>query len=186
MPRIYTMTGDDGTTGLIGGKRLSKDAPRVEAYGSVDELNAALGVARSCQLPARADEILAQVQDDLFTMGANLAAPEDIDPADWKIPPITAEHVKRLEKAIDELDSGLRPLQKFILPGGALPAAMLHLARTVARRAERVCVTLSHAEKLESEIIRYLNRVSDLCFVLARVVNKENGCGELHPTFGRL
>jgi len=158
----------------------------VEAYGSVDELNAALGVARSCQLAPRADKILALVQDDLFTIGANLAAPDDVDPAEWKIPPITAEHVRRLENAIDELDSSLPALQKFILPGGALPAAMLHLARTVARRAERACVTLSHIENLEPQIVCYLNRVSDLCFVLARVVNNEAGRTELHPTFGKL
>ena len=185
VPRIYTMTGDDGTTGLIGGKRVFKDALRVEAYGSVDELNALVGVARSCRLSSRADEILALVQDDLFTIGANLAAPEEIDPAEWKIPPVTAESVKRLEQAIDEIDAGLRPLRNFILPGGTLPAAMLHAARTVARRAERACVALSHTEKVEPQIICYLNRLSDLCFVLARAANEEAGRPESSPTFGR-
>ncbi len=185
MPRIYTKTGDDGTTGLIGGKRVPKDALRVAAYGDIDELNAVLGTVRSCQPPARADEILAFIQDDLFTIGANLAVPKGMDPAAWNIPPIGAEDVERLETAIDELDAGLRPLQKFVLPGGALPAALLHFARTVARRAERACVALSRAEELESQIICYLNRLSDLCFVLARTVNKEAGRPELHPSFGR-
>ncbi len=186
MPRIYTMTGDDGTTGLIGGKRVFKDALRVEAYGSVDELNAVIGVTRSTRLSSHADKILAHVQDDLFTIGANLAVPEGIAPAEWKIPPITADHVRRLEQAIDEMDAGLQPLQNFILPDGCLPATMLHVARTVARRAERACVALSHTEKLEAQIISYLNRLSDLCFVMARAANKEAGQAESHPTFGRL
>ncbi len=185
MPRIYTMTGDDGTTGLIGGKRLYKDALRVEAYGSVDELNAVLGVARACRLPSRADEILAQVQDELFTIGANLAVPEGTNPAEWKIPPIDAESVRRLERTIDEVEAGLQPLQNFILPGGTMAAAMLHVARTVARRAERACVALTHSEKLEPQIISYLNRISDLCFVMARAASKEGGQPESHPTFGR-
>ncbi len=185
MPKIYTKTGDDGTTGLIGGKRVRKDALRVEAYGSVDELNAALGAVRSYRLPARADEVLALVQDDLFTLGANLAVPENLDPAKWCIPPVTDEDVEKLSRAIDEFDAGLQPLQKFILPGGAPAAAMIHLARTVARRAERACVALSREEKLDPRILSYLNRLSDLCFVLARVVNLEEGRAESHPTFGK-
>ncbi len=179
------MTGDDGTTGLIGGKRVSKAALQVEAYGSVDELNAILGVARNCPLSPRADEIVALVQDDLFTIGANLAVPKGVDPSEWNIPPVTAEEVKHLEQAIDELERGLSPLQNFILPGGALPAAMLHVARTAARRAERACVALSRNEKLDPQILRYLNRLSDLCFVLARAANKEAGQTEHHPTFGK-
>ena len=185
MPKIYTKTGDDGTTGLIGGKRVRKDDSRVEAYGAVDELNAVLGVVRSSKLPARADTILALIQDDLFTIGANLAVPEGSDPAEWNIPPIGSEDVERLAKAIDEFDVDLRPLQRFILPGGSQPAAMMHLARTVARRAERACVALSRAEKLDSQIICYLNRLSDLCFILARAVNTEAGYAETHPTFGK-
>ncbi len=185
MPRIYTTTGDDGTTGLIGGKRVYKDGRRVEAYGSIDELNAVLGVVRSCQLPLPAEEILAIIQDDLFTIGANLAVPEGTNPLEWKIPPVTKGEINRLENAIDDLDAGLSPLQKFILPGGSLPAAMLHFARTVARRAERACVALSHAEKVDPNIICYLNRLSDLCFVLARAVNSSASRPETHPTFGQ-
>ncbi len=185
MPRIYTTTGDDGTTGLIGGKRVYKDVLRVEAYGSVDELNAVLGLVRSHPLPEPAEKILEIIQDDLFTIGANLALLEGTDPVAWKIPPITEDDIVRIEKAIDEFDARLQPLQKFILPGGVIPAALLHLARTVARRAERACVALSHNEKLAPQIVCYLNRLSDLCFVLARVLNKEASHGESHPTFGK-
>jgi cob(I)alamin adenosyltransferase len=185
MPRIYTTTGDDGTTGLIGGKRVPKDALRVKAYGSVDELNAVLGVVRSYGLTEAMSEIVECIQDDLFTIGANLAIPEGTNPAEWNIPPITENEINRLEKAIDEFDSRLPPLQKFILPGGVPSAAMLHLARTVARRAERDCVALSHAEKMAPQTVCYLNRLSDLCFVLARAANMVAGCNESHPTFGK-
>jgi cob(I)alamin adenosyltransferase len=185
MPRIYTTTGDDGTTGLIGGKRVRKDALRVKAYGSVDELNAVLGVARSHALPESMAQIIEGIQDDLFTIGANLAIPEGANPADWDVPPITENEIKRLEQVIDELDSRLPPLQKFILPGGAPAAAMLHLARTVARRAERDCVALSHTEKMAPQTVCYLNRLSDLCFVLARTANQQAGRSESHPSFGK-
>jgi cob(I)alamin adenosyltransferase len=185
VPRIYTTTGDDGTTGLIGGKRVPKDALRVEAYGSVDELNAILGVVRSYALPESLPEILETIQDDLFTIGANLAIPEGANPAEWNIPPITEAEIKFLEKVIDEFDFRLPPLQRFILPGGMPAAAMLHLARTVARRAERACVALSHTEKMAPQIVCYLNRLSDLCFVLARTANKDAGRSESHPTFGK-
>jgi cob(I)alamin adenosyltransferase len=185
LARIYTATGDDGTTGLIGGKRVRKDSKRVEAYGSVDELNAVLGVVRSLRLPEPVARLLVAIQDDLFTIGANLAMPEGTDPAEWKIPPVAATDVVRLEKAIDEFVAELPPLQKFILPGGAPAAAMLHLARTVARRAERACVALSHDESLDQRIVCYLNRLSDLCFVLARFLNKEASVVEPHPTFGK-
>jgi cob(I)alamin adenosyltransferase len=185
LARIYTATGDDGTTGLIGGKRVRKDSKRVESYGSVDELNAVLGVVRSYRLPEPVLRILLTIQDDLFTIGANLAVPEGTDPVEWKIPPVAATDVEKLEKAIDEFDSQLAPLQKFILPGGVPAAAMLHLARTVARRAERACVALSHSEKLDPRIVCYLNRLSDLCFVLARLINKEASQSEPHPAFGK-
>ena len=183
MAKIYTKSGDDGSTGLIGGKRVPKDAARVSAYGDVDELNAVLGLACSQGLPAPIEKALQRIQDDLFTVGANLALPEGTDSAEWKIPPVTEEDVAALEEDIDAYDSMIEPLQQFILPGGNGGGAMLHLARTVARRAERSCVTLSRAEPVDPKIIRYLNRVSDLCFVLARYVNRQAGRPESHPTF---
>lgn len=183
MAKIYTKSGDDGSTGLIGGKRVPKDAARVSAYGDVDELNAVLGLACSQRLPAPIEKILQRIQDDLFTVGANLALPEGTDSAEWKIPPVTEEDVAALEADIDAYDSTIEPLQQFILPGGNGGGAMLHLARTVARRAERSCVTLSRAEPVDPKIVRYLNRVSDLCFVLARCVNRQADRPESHPTF---
>ena len=183
MVRTYTKTGDDGTTGLIGGKRVSKNAARVDAYGHIDELNAVLGMVRGHELPQRTGKILDRIQDDLFTVGANLALPEGTDPAEWKIPPIDERDIAILEKEIDECEESLEPLRQFILPGGSAPGAMLHLARTVARRAERSCVALSHTEALDPNILRYLNRLSDLCFILARYVNRQSGSRESHPTF---
>jgi cob(I)alamin adenosyltransferase len=183
--RIYTKTGDDGTTGLIGGQRVSKGSPRVEAYGSVDELNALLGVVRSFPVPLLVAHILERVQDDLFAVGANLAMSAGSDASEWGIPPITDEDVRRLETLIDETESKLEPLHRFILPGGSQASAALHFARTVARRAERRCVALAGAEKVDGGLIRYLNRLSDLCFVLARLVNRESGQAEVHPSFGK-
>ena len=185
LPKIYTRTGDDGTTGLIGGKRVTKGALRIEAYGTADELNAVLGVARSQTLPGRVDQILREVQDELFTVGALLALPEGAEPGKWEIPAITDEAVSRLEREIDECEKELEPLRKFILPGGSAAGAFLHLARTVARRTERCCVVLAREESLDPRIIRYLNRLSDLFFVLARYVNHLAGCPESHPTFGK-
>ena len=185
MTRIYTKTGDDGTTGLIGGKRVAKDALRIEAYGSIDEMNAVLGAVVSFTLPERARRILIRIQDDLFSIGADLALPAGMERSQWGIPAITDADIKALEDEIDECEAALTPLQRFILPGGSTPGALLHLARTVARRAERRCVALAHAERVDPQIIRYLNRCSDLCFVLARLVNRENSVAELHPTFGK-
>jgi cob(I)alamin adenosyltransferase len=185
MTRIYTRTGDDGTTGLIGGKRVSKDAPRIEAYGCVDELNAALGVAAAFPLPERVCGIIRRVQDDLFCIGANLALPAGIERGEWGVPSIEEANVKALEREIDDCQASLAPLQHFILPGGSAPGALLHLARTVARRAERRCVTLARTEQIDPRIVSYLNRVSDLCFVLARSVNQENSRPEIHPSFGK-
>lgn len=185
MARIYTKTGDDGTTGLIGGKRLYKDASRIEAYGVVDELNAALGVVCASTLPERVCRILRRVQDDLFSIGADLALPAGLDRKEWGIPAIPDESLAGLEREIDACQSELPPLQQFILPGGGAAGAMLHLARTVARRAERRCVALAHAEPVDPQIIRYLNRLSDLCFVLARYVNHKDAQPEIHPTFGK-
>jgi cob(I)alamin adenosyltransferase len=185
MTRIYTKTGDDGTTGLIGGKRVPKNASRIEAYGAIDELNAVLGVVGASPLPERVRRILIRVQDDLFSIGADLALPAGQERSQWGIPAIADEDLRALEQEIDDCEAALTPLQRFILPGGSMPGALLHLARTVARRAERRCVALAHAEHVDPQIIRYLNRLSDLYFVLARYVNQENGQPEIHPTFGK-
>lgn len=185
MVRIYTRTGDDGTTGLIGGKRVSKDHLRIEAYGSVDELNALLGVVRSYSPPEPVERILQRIQDDLFTIGAALALPAGADRNRYKVPDVAAADVTALERDIDECEQQIEPLGKFILPGGTTAAALLHLARTVARRAERECVSLARAEALDPQILRYLNRLSDLCFVLARLVNRRSGQPEPYPTFGK-
>jgi len=185
MTRIYTKTGDDGTTGLIGGKRVSKDALRIEAYGAIDELNAVLGVASAHPVPERVHGILRRIQDDLFSVGANLALPAGMEHGSFNVPPIVEDQITRLEKDIDGFQEALPPLRQFILPGGNAPGALLHLARTVARRAERRCVSLAHTEDIDPRIICYLNRLSDLCFVLARYVNQQEGHAEDHPTFGK-
>jgi cob(I)alamin adenosyltransferase len=185
MTRIYTKTGDDGTTGLIGGKRMPKNASRIEAYGAIDELNAVLGVVGALPLPERVRGILHRVQDDLFSIGADLALPVGQERSQWGIPPIADEDIRALEQEIDDCEAALTPLQRFILPGGSMPGALLHLARTVARRAERRCVALAHVEHVDPQIIRYLNRLSDLHFVLARYVNRENAQPEIYPTFGK-
>jgi cob(I)alamin adenosyltransferase len=185
MTRIYTKTGDDGTTGLIGGKRVPKDASRIEAYGAIDELNAILGIVGASPLPDRVRRILRRVQDDLFSIGADLALPAGADRGPWGIPAIADGDIKALEQEIDDCEAILKPLRRFILPGGSMPGALLHLARTVARRAERRCVALARVEHVDPQVIRYLNRLSDLYFVLARYVNQENGQAEVHPTFGK-
>ncbi len=185
MARIYTRTGDDGTTGLIGGRRVSKDDLRIEAYGSIDEVNALLGVIGSYPLPERVTGILRRVQDDLFTIGADLAVPRGVDRDDYRVPGLSDLDISALEKEIDECEQALEPLHRFILPGGTTAGALLHLARTVVRRAERHCVSLAHSEPIDPQIVRYLNRLSDLCFVLARYVNNRSGEQESHPTFGK-
>ncbi len=185
MVRIYTRTGDDGTTGLIGGKRVSKHSPRVDAYGCVDELNSVLSLVRSLDLPERIETILGQVQDELFTIGAHLARPQGADPGEAGFPPISGSGVLLLEKEIDECETEIKPLREFILPGGSKAGALLHLARTVSRRAERSCVALSRIENVDPRILQYLNRLSDLCFVLARFVNHLASKPEIHPRFGR-
>jgi cob(I)alamin adenosyltransferase len=180
--RIYTKTGDNGTTGLIGGKRVSKDSPYIEACGSLDELNALLGLVRSHNLPDDIDKVLGQLQDDLFLVGAELATPEGKVRRSREV---GDGDVRRLEGEIDLLELSLEPLKKFILPGGSVPGAQLHLARAVARRAERHCVALSRIENVNPRVLQYLNRLSDLCFVLARSVNRLQSVPEAHPTFGK-
>jgi cob(I)alamin adenosyltransferase len=169
--KIYTRTGDDGSTGFFGGGRASKADARVEAYGSVDETNAAIGFARAAALPPAVDGVLAKVQAALFTVGAHLASP-DRDPG---VGPVTDADVSELERAIDALEAGLPPLKTFVLPGGSEGAARLHLARTACRRAERAVVRLAEAASVDPVLVRYLNRLSDLLFVQAREANRAHG-----------
>ena len=170
--KIYTKTGDDGTTGLFGGARVSKGDGIVEAYGTVDELNAAVGMARATGLDPFTDQILSQVQTDLFTLGAEVACVPG-EEHKLKMKMIDAEDSKRLERAIDEAEKDLPPLKNFVLPGGSPQAAALHFARTVARRAERILIRVPPDER--PEVLIYVNRLSDLLFVLARRANKVSG-----------
>jgi cob(I)alamin adenosyltransferase len=173
--KIYTKTGDDGETGLFGGPRVRKDHPRIEAYGTVDELNAALGLVRSNPLPEEVDSLLARVQNELFDLGAELATPE---PARMGTATLGAEAIANLEGAIDRHESILAPLKQFVLPGGTRAAAELHLARTVCRRAERRLLSLAAVEPISQSLVVYLNRLGDLLFVLARAVNQAAGVAD--------
>lgn len=170
--KIYTKTGDDGTTGLFGGARVSKGDAIVEAYGTVDELNAVIGIARATGLDPFADQVLARVQSDLFTLGAEVACVPG-EEHKLKMDLIEQADGARLEQAIDQAEKDLPPLKNFVLPGGSPQAAALHLARTVARRAERVLIRVPPDER--AEVLIYLNRLSDLLFVLARRANKLAG-----------
>ena len=176
--KIYTKTGDAGETGLFGGGRVRKDDPRVQAYGEVDEANAAIGFAASLEPQTFESQLLQTIQRALFTIGAELATP---DPAKLgkalarSGAAIGAADVGALEDVIDNHEAKLAPLKNFILPGGTPKAAAFHLARTVCRRAERTVVTLSRNEKINPAVIHYLNRLSDLLFVLARAVNMQTG-----------
>lgn len=178
--KIYTKTGDDGDTGLFGGGRVAKDHPRVTAYGEVDELNAVIGQARSVEMMPRIDEVLAPVQRDLFALGAMLATP-DLEKMKEQLEKarISDARVAQLEQAIDDGEAELEPLRAFILPGGTAKAAALHVARTVCRRAERAVIHLQRDTEVPQIVIVYLNRLSDLLFVLARVANKRAGAGEV-------
>lgn len=170
--KIYTKTGDDGTTAFFGGDRVMKTHPRIAAYGTVDETNAAVGMARTLLSGQpgfdRLDLLLQQVQNDLFVAGGDLASPGN---PTYPVPRIEAAHVEELEGAIDAFDADLPPLKHFILPGGTPQAAALHVARTVCRRAERLTVDALGETTHESLVTRYLNRLSDLLFVLARWAN---------------
>jgi cob(I)alamin adenosyltransferase len=170
--KIYTKTGDDGDTGLFGGPRVSKDDPRIEAYGAVDELNALLGLARTEPMSPQLDVLLARVQNELFDLGAELATP---DPAAKGTATLGLSQIATIEVTIDIYEEQLEPLKQFILPGGCPAAALLHLARTVCRRAERRIVTLSKLVPVRNELIVYVNRLSDLLFVLARAANHLSG-----------
>ena len=176
--KIYTKTGDAGETGLFAGPRVRKHHPRIEAYGDVDELNSVLGVARAEPLPEPLDTLLATIQNRLFDLGAELATP---DPARRGADVIDDEAVAALETAIDAHEARLPKLDTFILPGGSRAAAALHLARAVCRRAERRTITLADLpqEHVSPLAVVYLNRLSDLLFVLARYVNAEAGLGDV-------
>ena len=169
LTKIYTRGGDGGETSLGDGARVAKHAPRVEAYGTVDEANAAIGLARLCT-GGEADAILGRVQNDLFDLGADLCRPQDGARGKSALR-ISAGQIKRLESEIDALNAHLEALESFVLPGGSAASAHLHHARTVTRRAERLAVALAEAEPVNAEAIRYLNRLSDLLFVLARHCN---------------
>ena len=175
--KLYTKTGDDGTTGLFGGGRVAKASPRVEAYGTVDETNAFIGAARATRLDPEIDAVLARVQDDLFTLGAELAT---VPGKEGKVPaaPIDGADIARLEAAIDVADAACPPLANFVLSGGSPQAAALHVARTVARRAERAVLGLSDGA-VRPEVVVYLNRLSDLLFALARRSNLAAGVADV-------
>ena len=166
--KIYTKTGDDGTTGLIGNKRVKKSNPRIATYGIVDELNAAIGIILSSKLGKDIHRLLTKIQNDLFVVGADLANPN----LNNKSIRVTSEMVSFLEKEIDKFEEKLNPITFFILPGGDLIASQIHLARAICRRAEVNIVVLSEKDKINKECLIYMNRLSDLLFVVARIVNK--------------
>ena len=176
LTRIYTRGGDKGETSLGDGGRVPKQSLRVEAFGTVDEANAAIGMAR-LHVDGEEDEMLARIQNDLFDLGADLCTPEDGRRAAGALR-IVAAQVARLEGEIDRMNAGLQPLDSFILPGGTPAAAYLHLARTVTRRAERLVCELAGVEKVNPEAVKYLNRLSDHLFVLGRRVN-DNGAKDV-------
>jgi cob(I)alamin adenosyltransferase len=170
LTRIYTKTGDKGQTSLGDGTRLDKDALRVEAFGTVDEANAAIGVAR-LSAKGKLDGMLAAIQNDLFDLGADLCVPENPDNARSRLR-IADSQVERLEREIDAMNAKLKPLNSFVLPGGTALSAQLHLARTIVRRAERLMVSLAKQEKIGGPALRYINRLSDHLFVMSRAANK--------------
>lgn len=181
MPRITkvtTKTGDDGTTGLSNGRRVGKDDLRIEAYGTVDELNSVLGVAVAQGLAEPLDSLLGRIQNELFHLGSDFAMPRD-EEATFEVPRIEPRHTDALEADADRLSADLAPLENFVLPGGAPGAARLNLARTVCRRAERIAVRLSRDEDLGPEVVRYLNRLSDFLFIAARFENSARGVGDV-------
>jgi cob(I)alamin adenosyltransferase len=171
LSRIYTRTGDDGSTGLGDGSRVEKDSARVAAYGTVDETNSAIGMVLSLELPTPVRDVLVSVQHQLFDLGGELCIPGHAAVFD--------ADVERLERQLDAFNADLPALKDFILPGGGPAAAQCHLARTICRRAERGVVALSRTEAVRPEAIRYLNRLSDLLFVLARVLARADGQGEV-------
>ena len=176
--KVYTKSGDAGETSLVSGDRVSKADWRVAAYGDVDELNSLLGVTRTFLQDEQVDAVLGQIQNELFTLGADLASPMSI-----AVPRVEEAMITEMEQEIDGFLEELEPLQEFILPGGSQVAAFLHLARTVARRAERTTVALAQHEEINPHAVKYLNRLSDLLFVLARVANRRAGVKEPAANF---
>ena len=175
MARIYTRTGDEGKTGLVGGARISKDSSRVVAYGNVDELNSVLGLVRAVSKDQEITSLLDELQRELFTVGADLASPSRDD---REVPRITKDMISSMERTIDKFQEELQPLKAFILPSGGQTGALLHFARAVARRAERNIVALTRTDKINENMIPYVNRLSDLLFVIARVANHREGQSE--------
>lgn len=177
LSKIYTRTGDAGTTGLGDGSRVAKDSLRIQAIGAVDELNSAIGLLLAESIPDSVRACLHDVQHDLFDLGGELSIPGHTA--------IGMEHVTRLEEVLDSYNGALPPLKEFILPGGSRPAALCHVARTACRRAERTVVSLAASEQLPAVLQRYLNRLSDLLFVLCRVLNREAGVDDVYWKKGK-
>jgi cob(I)alamin adenosyltransferase len=169
--KIYTKTGDQGTTALFGGKRVSKDDLRIDTYGTIDELNSWIGLVRDQDVNKSRHDVLVEIQDRLFTIGSILAT----EPGNTKvkIPALAEADIQYLEKEIDAMEAGLPPLRFFVLPGGHQAVSFCHLARTVCRRAERLTISLDHAEGVPAEVIKYLNRLSDYLFVLSRQMTQD-------------
>ena len=177
--KVYTKTGDDGTTGLVGGSRVKKYDSRLEAYGTVDELNASIGVLRSLELPADVIELLIQIQNKLFNIGSRLASDEKGEVLTTNLK-ITEESIKLLENSIDEFEKHLPELTGFVLPGGEISVAQCHVARTICRKAERKIVAFAESYPVQPETIKYVNRLSDFLFVLARKLAFDKNVDEVN------
>ena len=176
--KIYTRTGDDGTTGLIGGSRVKKYNIRLEAYGTIDELNSYIGLIRSMQTDGHTDHVLEIIQNKLFVIGANLATEESIDLIKKQLPCKKAD-IELLETEMDEMNASLPELRNFILPGGCQASSFCHVARTVCRRAERHIVELAENKEVDANLIKFINRLSDYLFVLSRKVNQDQKTAEI-------
>jgi cob(I)alamin adenosyltransferase len=186
--KIYRKAGNEGDTSLLGGERVLKDDLRVEAYGTVDELNSVIGIVRSMKVSKVVDVVLERVQNDLLIIGADLAAPLSLSRRTAKVPRIDRRRIGAIEAIIDQIQPKLPPLKRFILPGGSQVSSLLHLARAVCRRAERRAVHLGRAQKINPGILSYLNRLSDLLFILARSANHKARVKEVvwgFPATGR-
>ncbi len=177
--KVYTKTGDDGTTGLVGGTRVKKYDTRLEAYGTVDELNASIGVIRSYEIPSNIAKILIEIQNKLFNIGSRLASDEKGDAFTIGLS-ILENDINLLEKSIDSFEATLPPLAEFVLPGGELSVAQCHVARTICRRAERRVLEFSEIHPVQNEVIKYLNRLSDFLFVLARKLTFDKNVDEVN------
>ncbi len=177
--KVYTRQGDKGETRLGGGQKISKDSPRIHAYGTVDELNSVIGVAQTSNPAPEVRDALTKIQHELFTLGGDLCVLEE-DKQKWDMQVIESDQVSELEQLVDTLNDELKPLEDFILPGGTQAAAILHQARCVCRRAERRVVELSRQEKIGEHVLKYLNRLSDTLFVLARYENYKHGVEDVY------